>query len=380
MTPPRLTLFALDGLPEFAPGDDLPAIIAAASARQGVEPGDILAVTSKIVSKAEGRIVSAADREQSITDETVRVVATREHPGGVTRIVENRLGLVMAAAGVDASNTAEGTVLLLPLDPDASATAIRAAVSTAVGGEVGVIITDTAGRAWREGQTDIAIGGSGVRLLDDLRGRLDAHGRRLDVTAPAGMVASYLRRGLEDFPTEITKLVPDPARVAECRAWLDTLGPGPKIGLAWSSSMATKLRALMYTDLKDWTELFVLEGVSVVNLQYTNVEEDAAALKRDFGLTLHSMPDLDLFNDIEGAAALTSGLDTVVAPASFPLVLGAALGLTCFYYAPTRGWTKLGTDHVPWFPNLRCHVLDHTTDRAKLAKTVVSGVREFLAR
>lgn len=185
MTPPRLTLFALDGLPEFAPGDDLPAVIAAASAQQGVEPGDILAVTSKIVSKAEGRIVSAADREQSITDETVRVVATREHPGGVTRIVENRLGLVMAAAGVDASNTAEGTVLLLPLDPDASAAAIRTAVGAAVGGDVGVIITDTAGRAWREGQTDIAIGGSGVRLLDDLRGQADAQGRRLDVTAPA---------------------------------------------------------------------------------------------------------------------------------------------------------------------------------------------------
>lgn len=185
MTSPRLTLFALDGLPEFAPGDDLPAIIAAASVQQGVEPGDILAVTSKIVSKAEGRIVAASDREQSITDETVRVVATREHPGGVTRIVENRLGLVMAAAGVDASNTAEGTVLLLPLDPDASAGAIRAAVGAAVGGEVGVIITDTAGRAWREGQTDIAIGGSGVRLLDDLRGQPDAQGRRLDVTAPA---------------------------------------------------------------------------------------------------------------------------------------------------------------------------------------------------
>ena len=185
MTEPRLTIFALHGLPEFAPGDDLPAIIAAASERQGVAPGDILAVTSKIVSKAEGRIVAAAGREQSITDETVRVVATREHPGGVTRIVENRLGLVMAAAGVDASNTAEGTVLLLPLDPDASAAAVRAAVSAAVGGEVGVIITDTAGRAWREGQTDIAIGGSGVRLLDDLRGQPDAQGRLLDVTAPA---------------------------------------------------------------------------------------------------------------------------------------------------------------------------------------------------
>ena len=201
-----------------------------------------------------------------------------------------------------------------------------------------------------------------------------------DVTAPAGMVASYLRRSLDAFPAEITKLVPDPARVAECRAWLDTLGPGPKIGLAWSSSMVTKLRALVYTDLKDWTDLFAIEGASIVNIQYTNVEEDAEALKRDFGLTLHRMPGLDLFNDIEGAAALTSCLDTMVAPASFPMVLGASLGLPCFYYAPKRGWTKLGSDYLPWFPNVRCHTLDYTTDRRKLAAEVVSGVRDFLAR
>lgn len=183
--PPPLTVFGVPGLPEIAPGDDLPALITAAALAAGVQPGDILAVTSKIVSKAEGRIVAAADREQAITDETVRVVATREHPGGVTRIVENRLGLVMAAAGVDASNTADGTVLLLPLDPDGSAARIRASVESAVGGAVGVIITDTAGRAWREGQTDIAIGASGVRLLDDLRGAHDANGKLLEVTAPA---------------------------------------------------------------------------------------------------------------------------------------------------------------------------------------------------
>lgn len=182
----ELRVRGIPGLPEIVPGDDLPALIAAAAARAGVEPGDILAVTSKIVSKAEGRIVHAADREQAITDETVRVVATRARAdGGTTRIVENRLGLVMAAAGVDASNTAEGTVLLLPFDPDASAAAIRAAVEGAVGAPIGVVITDTAGRAWREGQTDIVIGASGVRLLDDLRGTRDAAGKLLEVTAPA---------------------------------------------------------------------------------------------------------------------------------------------------------------------------------------------------
>lgn len=182
----ELVVRGIPGLPEIAPGDDLPALIAEAAVRAGAAPGDVLAVTSKIVSKAEGRIVHAADREQAITDETVRVVATRSRAdGGTTRIVENRLGLVMAAAGVDASNTADGIVLLLPLDPDASAAAIRAAVEATVGGPIGVVITDTAGRAWREGQTDIVIGASGVRLLDDLRGTRDAAGKVLEVTAPA---------------------------------------------------------------------------------------------------------------------------------------------------------------------------------------------------
>ena len=119
-----LTVFAVEGIGEIAAGDDLAAIIAAACGDELMD-GDILAVTSKIVSKAEGRMLPAADRESAITAETVRVVATREHDGGVTRIVENRLGIVAAAACVDSSNTPEGTVLLLPVDPDASARRLR---------------------------------------------------------------------------------------------------------------------------------------------------------------------------------------------------------------------------------------------------------------
>ncbi|CAN5252942.1 hypothetical protein BH09ACT2_BH09ACT2_00190 [soil metagenome] len=178
-----LTVWAIEGIPEIGAGDDLAEIIGGLAGT--LEEGDILAVTSKIVSKAEGRFVRAADREQAITDETVRVVATRSHPGGVTRIVENRLGIVAAAAGVDASNTPEGTVLLLPVDPDASAHRLRVALESRFAVRLGVIITDTLGRAWREGQTDVAIGASGVRVLDDLRGTVDAQGRRLDVTLPA---------------------------------------------------------------------------------------------------------------------------------------------------------------------------------------------------
>jgi coenzyme F420-0:L-glutamate ligase len=179
-----LTVFVLAGIGEIAAGDDLAALIAAA-AGEVLQDGDILAVTSKIVSKAEGRQVAARDREQAITDETVRVIATRAHPGGVTRIVENRQGLVMAAAGVDASNTPDGVVLLLPADPDASARALCAALREHTGLCLGVLVTDTVGRPWREGQTDIAIGAAGLTVLDDLRGTTDASGRRLDVTASA---------------------------------------------------------------------------------------------------------------------------------------------------------------------------------------------------
>lgn len=178
-----LTVFAIDGLPEIVEGHDIAALIA--ERFTAPMPGDIVVVTSKIVSKAEGRSVPAADREQVITDETVRVVATRHHAGGVTRIVENRLGLVMAAAGVDASNTPEGTILLLPKDPDASARAIAESLRLRLGLDVGVVISDTLGRPWRLGQTDAAIGCAGIRVLDDLRGSTDAGGKQLDVTVTA---------------------------------------------------------------------------------------------------------------------------------------------------------------------------------------------------
>lgn len=172
------------GIPEVQPGTDLVALVA--DALGSLEDGDLVVVSSKIVSKAEGRQVAADDREQAITDETVRVVATRRQPtGGLTRIVENRLGIVGAAAGVDASNVAEGTVLLLPEDPDASARRLRAGLAERFGARIGVIVTDTLGRPWRVGQTDVAIGAAGVAVVDDLRGALDATGRRMDVTVVA---------------------------------------------------------------------------------------------------------------------------------------------------------------------------------------------------
>lgn len=179
MTAPRYEVFGVPGIGEVQPGADLAKLITAT----GVElaDGDVLLVTSKIVSKAEGRLVRAGDREAAIDAETVRLVARR----GPTRIVETRHGFVMAAAGVDASNTPAGTVLLLPEDCDASARRIREGLYEALGVRVGVVVTDTFGRPWREGLTDVAIGASGIRVLDDLRGGLDAHGNPLNMTVTA---------------------------------------------------------------------------------------------------------------------------------------------------------------------------------------------------
>ncbi|WP_231123620.1 coenzyme F420-0:L-glutamate ligase [Nocardioides sambongensis] len=173
-----ITVLAPDGLPEVAAGDDLAGLLLDLMA--DLVDGDVLVVTSKVVSKAEGRVVRG-ERDDWIDAETVRDVARR----GPTRIVRNRLGLTMAAAGIDASNVAGGSVVLLPLDPDASARALRAAVAERRGVNVGVVVTDTAGRAWREGQTDIAIGAAGLRVLESFEGRVDAHGNPLVVTAPA---------------------------------------------------------------------------------------------------------------------------------------------------------------------------------------------------
>ncbi|WP_436790971.1 coenzyme F420-0:L-glutamate ligase [Yinghuangia sp. YIM S10712] len=183
MTPPRdYEVLGLPGIPEVREGDDLGELIAtAAAAGPGLRDGDILVVTSKIVSKAEGRLLRGVDRDKVIDSEAVRVVARR----GATRIVETRHGFVMAAAGVDASNTEPGTLLLLPEDSDASARALRASLAARTSCRLGIVVSDTFGRPWRTGLTDVAIGVAGLDALDDHRGRSDTHGNELAVTVTA---------------------------------------------------------------------------------------------------------------------------------------------------------------------------------------------------
>ncbi|EID15496.1 F420-0--gamma-glutamyl ligase [Mycobacterium xenopi RIVM700367] len=171
-------------LPEFRPGDNLAAAIAQAA--PWLRDGDVVVITSKVVSKCEGRIVPAPEdveardqlRRKLIDEETVRVLARK----GRTLITENRLGLVQAAAGVDGSNVSAAELALLPVDPDASAATLRAELRERLGITVAVVITDTMGRAWRNGQTDAAVGSAGLAVLHSYAGIADPHGNELVVT------------------------------------------------------------------------------------------------------------------------------------------------------------------------------------------------------
>ena len=212
---PGFTVTGLPGFPEVEPGADLAGLIAAAA--PGLADGDIVVITSKVVSKAEGRLVQA-DREKAIEAETVRVVAQR----GPARIVQTRHGLVLAAAGVDASNIAPGTVALLPEDPDGSARRIRAGLRDRLGVRVGVLITDTMGRPWRIGQTDQAIGAAGLLPVRDYRGQPDTFGTPMEVTLAA--VADELASAADLVKGKVTGL---PVAIVRGLAGLVTAADGP---------------------------------------------------------------------------------------------------------------------------------------------------------
>jgi coenzyme F420-0:L-glutamate ligase / coenzyme F420-1:gamma-L-glutamate ligase len=215
-------VFGIDGIPEVAAGDDLAAMVAAAAGE--LRDGDIVVLTSKVVSKAEGRVLADVTRDDAIDAETSRVVAEWTTPRGRTRIAQTRHGFVLAAAGVDASNVPAGSVALLPLDPDASARELRRSLRERLGAEVGVVLTDTAGRPWRDGVVDFAVGAAGVVVRDDLRGRRDAHGNELEVTVVAVVdelaAATELVRG---------KLAGVPVAVVRGLGHLVTLDDGPGV-------------------------------------------------------------------------------------------------------------------------------------------------------
>ncbi len=218
---PELRIVPVEGMPDVAEGDDLGALIAE---RAALESGDVVVVSQKAVSKAEGRVVRLADVEATprahelaahhdprqlevILRETARVVRTR--PPLV--IAETRHGFVCASAGVDASNAPEpDTLVLLPVDPDASAEAIRHSLRERTGHDVGVIVSDSFGRPWRNGIVDVAIGVAGLRPLEDWRGRRDANGYELHATVVAvadeiAAAAELVRGKTQGIPAAVVR-------------------------------------------------------------------------------------------------------------------------------------------------------------------------------
>ncbi|WP_156685696.1 coenzyme F420-0:L-glutamate ligase [Mycobacterium sp. Marseille-P9652] len=232
-TAARVEILPVPGLPEFRPGDDLGGAIAAAA--PWLRDGDVVVVTSKVLSKCEGRLVPApqdaeerdALRRTLVEGEAVRVLARK----GRTLITENRLGLVQAAAGVDGSNVGRDELALLPTDPDGSAAALRTALRERLGVDVAVVITDTMGRAWRNGQIDAAIGAAGLAVLHGYSGAVDAHGNELLVTEVAvadevAAAADLVKGKLMGMPVAVVRglSVPDDGtRPSRAR---DLLRPG----------------------------------------------------------------------------------------------------------------------------------------------------------
>ncbi|WP_329107522.1 coenzyme F420-0:L-glutamate ligase [Micromonospora sp. NBC_01699] len=224
----KLEILPVLGIGDVTEGDDLAAMITTAA--PWLRDGDVLVVTSKIVSKAEGRLVDvpAADgpereaaREEILTAETARPVARR----GPTRIVQTHHGFVMASAGIDASNVDPSRLVLLPKDPDASARGLRAALRERHGADVVVIVSDTMGRPWRNGLTDVALGVAGLSAIRDHRGEVDPYGNELSITQMA-VVDELAGAG------ELVKGKRDQVPVAVIRGYLNAVDPVDGAGAA----------------------------------------------------------------------------------------------------------------------------------------------------
>lgn len=224
----KLEVLPVHGIGDVVPGDDLAALIAGAA--PWLRDGDVLVVTSKIVSKAEGRLVDLpADdderivaREEILAAETARPVARR----GQTRIVQTHHGFVMASAGIDASNVDGDHLVLLPKDPDSSARSLRSTLHERHGVDVAVIVTDTMGRPWRNGLTDVALGAAGIPAIRDHRGEVDPYGNELQITQMA-VIDELAAAG------ELVKGKRDQVPVAVVRGYLDPpLSPSDGDGAA----------------------------------------------------------------------------------------------------------------------------------------------------
>ena len=302
-----VSLFPLTGMPEVAAGDVLVTLLldAAASVDVSLVDGDVLVVSSKIVSKSLGLWADSADRSAAVVSQTVRVVAERRSDDRITRIVQSTAGPIMAAAGVDTSNTgSRDDVLLLPADPDAEAEHLRVALLAATGlRRLGVVLSDTAGRPWRFGQTDFALGAAGVAVVDDLRGAVDADGKPLAVTARA--VGDELAAA-----ADLVKGKADAIPAAVVRG-TDLAIDGPGAGA----------RALVRVGREDWFDLGRAESIRAAlgtapgspeamedGIAATGPEDVASRLRRAVAVALRGAPEagVDVGGEVVHVSAPTA--------------------------------------------------------------------------
>lgn len=242
MTTP-VVVTPLTGIPEVREGDDLADVLQVGLDHSGVRlaDGDVVVVSSKVASKALGLVTHESDKDEVVRGESEYVVAERAVGDRVTRVVRAKAGPVMAAAGVDGSNTGDrGGWLVLPHDPDDVCRQLHEALLARHGVRVGVVLSDTAGRPWRVGQVDFAIGAHGLHVLDDLRGGADADGRPLEVTARAvadelAAAADLVKGKVSAVPAAVVRgvagvLVDDPGEEHPGARDLVRTGPGDWFG------------------------------------------------------------------------------------------------------------------------------------------------------
>lgn len=312
---PTLSIAPLTGVPEVRAGDDLVTLLleAAATADLTLMDGDVLVVSSKIVSKSLGLWADSTLKGAAVISQTVRVVAERLTGDRVTQIVRSTAGPIMAAAGVDASNTGgREAVLLLPADPDAEAEHLRVALLAATGlTRVGVVLSDTAGRPWRFGQTDFALGAAGVAVVDDLRGAVDADGRPLSVTA----------RAVGDELAAAADLVKGKA---------DAIPAALVRGTEWAvAERGSGARSLIRAGREDWFDYGRAEAVRAalgvepgtgtaeqVGIPTVDPEDVASRLGRAVAVALVGVPGVGI--DVGGSVVNVSG------PSAYQLGLAAA--------------------------------------------------------
>ena len=195
---------------------------------------------------------------------------------------------------------------------------------------------------------------------------VDASGRETtkdyDRAISAGSLPQLFRRTIDEFPQRRVIVKADPARVAQWRERLRAAGSAPYVGIAWRSRLMTAERRREYTHLKEWGALFAVPGITWVNLQYDECEAELRDAERRFGVRVHRWASLDLMNDLDEVAALTTALDVVVSARTAVSMLSGALGIDTITLASRYSWTDLGTDRLPWLPAVRMMYRDPTRD------------------